>query len=149
KRSIRGPPGRLIGGSIVGVTALVCAIVWFLLAADRLLPSLFVDRLTYSPAVLYATAFDTALAGIALVLLLIRKGSVLDLWLTVSAGATAAELTMVSFFSGGRFDLGWYSFRIFSVVASTAVLLGLLSETMRMYARLVVALRTLQRERDN
>src|SRR5262249_53218210 len=39
--------------------------------------------------------------------------------------------------------------RIFSVVSSTAVLLGLLSETMRMYARLLVALRTLQRERDN
>jgi signal transduction histidine kinase len=56
---------------------------------------------------------------------------------------------MVTFFSGGRFDLGWYSFRIFGVISSTAVLLGLLSETTRLYAKLSIALRSLQRERDN
>lgn len=64
-------------------------------------------------------------------------------------GATAAELTMVSFFSGGRFDLGWYSLRILGVVSSTTVLFGLLSETTRLYAKLSIALRALQREQDN
>jgi signal transduction histidine kinase len=149
KSSIGGSPRTVISGSIVGVTALVCAILWFLTAADRLIPLLFIDRLTYSPAVFYIGVFNTMVAGIALVLLLIRKGSVLDQWLTVSVGAMATQLAMTTFFSGGRFDLGWYSFRIFGVVSSTAVLLGLLGETMRLYAKLSIALRALQRERDN
>lgn len=78
KRGIGGSPRTLIARSIVGVVALVCAVVWFFIAADSFLPALFVDRLTYSPAVIYTTAFVTAVAGIALVLLLIREGSVLD-----------------------------------------------------------------------
>lgn len=149
KARIGGSARRAVVGCIVGVTALVCALVWFFTAADRFLPPLFVNGLTYSPAVLYTSAFTSTVAVAALVLLLIRKGSVLDQWLTISMGATSAELTMVSFFSGGRFDLGWYSFRILAVISSTAVLFGLLSETMRFYAKLSIALRTLQRERDN
>jgi signal transduction histidine kinase len=147
--SIGSSPRAVISGSIVGVTALVCAILWFLTAADRLIPLLFIDRLTYSPAVFYIGVFNTVVAGIALVLLLIRKGSMLDQWLTVSVGAMATQVAMTTFFSGGRFDLGWYSFRIFGVVSSTAVLLGLLSESTRLYAKLSIALRTLQREREN
>jgi len=149
KSSIGGSPAIVISCNIVGVTALVCVILWFLVAADRVIPVLFVDRLTYSPSVFYVTAFVATVAGTAIVLLLIRKGSVLDQWLTVSVGAMAAELVMVTFFSGRRFDLGWYSFRILGVVSSTAVLLGLLIETGQLYAKLSVALRTLQRERDN
>jgi signal transduction histidine kinase len=142
-------PRTIISCSVAGVVVLVCALLWFLVAADNILPALFIDRLTYAPAVLYTTVFITAVAAIALVMLLVRKGSVLDQWLAISVGATTAELTMVSFFSGGRFDLGWYSFRILGVVASTAVLFGLLSQTTRLYAKLSIALRTLQAERDN
>jgi signal transduction histidine kinase len=64
------------------------------------------------------------------------------------AGATV-ELAMVTWFSEGRFDLGWYAIRIFSVVSSVSVLLGLLIETTQLYAKLLVAARGLQRERDN
>jgi signal transduction histidine kinase len=149
KRRMGGSPLLLIGCSLAGVPALVGAILWFLTTADRLLPTLFTDRLTFSPAVSAISAFGTAVSGIALFVLLIREGSALDQWLMVSVGATAAELTMVTFFSGGRFDLGWYCIRIFGVVSSTAVLIGLLSETTRLYAKLSIALGALQRERDN
>jgi signal transduction histidine kinase len=149
KSPVGGSPRTIIGCSVVGVTVLGFAILWFLIAADRLLPSLFVDRLTYSSPVFYLTALTGMVAIIALVLLLVRKGSVLDQWLTVSVGAMAAQSTMASFFSEGRFDLGWYSFRVLGVVSSTAVLLGLLIETTRLYAKLSIALRTLQAERNN
>jgi signal transduction histidine kinase len=149
KIRIGGSPRMVIAASVIGVTALVCALLWILEAADKVLPALFIDRITYAPAGSYVLAFSVTVAGIALVLLLIRRGSVLDQWLTVSLGATTAELTMVTFFSAGRFDLGWYSVRILAVIASTAVLFGLLSETARLHARLSTALRTLQRERDN
>src|SRR5262249_60186902 len=108
--------------------ALVCGILWFLTAADRLLPPLFLDRLTFSPLVFHTGAFDTLVCGVALVLLLVRGGSVLDQWLTISVAATTAEMAMVTFFSGGRFDLGWYSVRIFGVVSSTAGLLGRITQ---------------------
>ena len=149
KGPLGGSPRTVIGCSVVGVACLVCTILWLLIAADGVLPILFVDRGTYSSAAIYALAFSAAVAGIALVSLLIRKGSVLDQWLTISVGATAAELTLVAFFSRARFDLGWYSVRILAVVSSTAVLFGLLSESTRLYANLSVALRTLQRERNN
>jgi signal transduction histidine kinase len=149
KIRIGGPPWMVIAGSVIGVTALVCALLWFLEAADNVLPALFIDRLTYAPATSYVLGFAATVAGLALVLLLIRQGSVLDQWLAISLGATTAELTMVTFFSASRFDLGWYSVRVLAVISSTAVLFGLLSETMRLHARLSAALRTLQRERDN
>jgi signal transduction histidine kinase len=78
-----------------------------------------------------------------------RKGSVLDQWLAISVAATTAEMAMVTFFSAGRFDVGWYTVRVFGVVSSTTVLLALLIETTRLYAKLSIALRTLRRERDN
>ncbi len=56
---------------------------------------------------------------------------------------------MVTFFSRGRFDVGWYTARMFGVVSSTAVLLALLTETGRLYAKLSMALRALERERDS
>ena len=149
KSPVGGSPRTVIGCSIVGVVALVCTLVWFLVVADRTLPRLLADRLTYAPASFYGLAFSAAAAGIALVSLLVRKGSVLDQWLTISVGAAAAELTALWFFSRTRFDLGWYSVRILAVISSTAVLFGLLSETTRLYARLSIALRTVQRERDN
>jgi C4-dicarboxylate-specific signal transduction histidine kinase len=131
------------------VVALVCGILWFLTAADRFLPPLFLDRLTFSPLVFYAGAFDTLVCVVALVLLLVRGRSVLDQWLTISVAATTAEMAMVTFFSTGRFDLGWYSVRIFGVVSSTAVLLALITGITRLQARLSVTVRTLERERDN
>ncbi|HKE22112.1 MAG TPA: MASE4 domain-containing protein [Bryobacteraceae bacterium] len=146
---IRAPIPSVVCWSIIGMIALVCGILWFLTAADRLLPPLFLDRLTFSPLVFHTGAFDTLVCGVALVLLLVRGGSVLDQWLTISVAATTAEMAMVTFFSGGRFDLGWYSVRIFGVVSSTAVLLALITEITRLHATLSVAVRSLERERDN
>jgi signal transduction histidine kinase len=146
---IRAPITSVVGWCAMGVAALVCGILWFLTAADALLPPLFIDRLTFSPLVVHAGAFDTIVCAIALLLLLVRKGSVLDQWLAISVAATTAEMAMVTFFSAGRFDVGWYAVRIFGVVSSAAVLLALLIETTRLYAKLAVALRALELERDN
>lgn len=146
---IRASMRSVVGCSVIGAAALALAILWVFTAADKLLPPLLVDRLTFSPLVLFIGAFGTAVCGIALVLLLTRKGSVLDHWLAISVAATTAEIAMVTFLSGGRFDLGWYTVRIFGVVASTTVLLALLTETERLHARLSMTLRALERERDN
>jgi signal transduction histidine kinase len=48
-----------------------------------------------------------------------------------------------------RFSVGWYLVRLFGVTASTIVLLALLTETMRLYAKLATSTRAMMRERDN
>ena len=146
---IRASMRLVVGRSVIGAAGLALGILWFLTAADKLLPSLLIDRLTFSPLVLYTGAVDTAVCAIALFLLLTRKASVLDHLLAISVAATTAEMAMVTFLSGGRFDVGWYTVRIFGVVASTVVLLALLTEITRLHAKLSLALHAVERERDN
>jgi signal transduction histidine kinase len=146
---IRASTRSVVCWSVIGVVGLVCGIYWFLIAADALLPPLFLDRLTFAPLVFYMGAFDTLACAIALMLLLVRRGSVLDQWLSISVAATTAEMAMVTFFSAGRFDVGWYTVRMFGVVSSTAVLIALLTEVTRLHVNLSIALRTIERERDN
>jgi signal transduction histidine kinase len=147
--TIRASSRSVIWCSVIGVVALVGAILWGLTAADKLVPPLFLDRHTFAPLVFYTGASTSLVCGVALLLLLTRKGSILDQWLAISVAATTAEMVMVTFFSAARFDVGWYTVRLFGVVSSTAVLLALLTETTRLYAKLSIALRALQRERDN
>ena len=84
---------------------------------------------------------------IALAALWLRGKSVLDLWLTVAVCALVAELGVTAFIILSRFSLGFYSQRLFSMVASTVVLGALLAEAMALYARLAKAIVLLQRER--
>ena len=146
---VRASVRSVVGGSVVAVIALVVAILWFLTAADDIVPAVFVDRRAYSPTAFYLGAVNALVGAAALVLLLRRRGSVLDQWLAISLAATTAELAMISFLSANRFDVGWYAIRIFGVVSSTVVLLALLTETTRLYAKHSIALRALQRERAN
>jgi signal transduction histidine kinase len=139
----------LICGSTIAVITLVCGIVWLLARTDDALPRLFLDRATFSPLVFYTGAFDAVVCSIAFLFLFMRKRSILDEWLSISVAATLAEMTMVTFFSGGRYDFGWYSVRLFSLVSSTAVFLALLTEITRLYAKIFAANRLLQRQHDN
>ncbi len=81
---IGAPTEWVVGCSVIGAAALALGIVWFLTAADELLPPLIVDRLDFSPLMLQIGAFETVLCGIALFLLLSRKGSALDHCLALS-----------------------------------------------------------------
>src|SRR3954468_11381777 len=67
----------------------------------------------------------------------------------IAVFATLCEMTMLAFFSTARFELGWYSTRLFGVVASTVLLIVLLTETTTLYARLARTVSALEHERDN
>jgi signal transduction histidine kinase len=127
----------------------VCAITWGLTAGDKFLPRLFLGRTTYTPLVFYIGLFIAVVFGLALLLLWIRQSSILDQWLMIAVFATLLEMTMVTLFAGGRFDVGWYSVRIFGVIASTVVLIALLTETTTLYAKLALTTQALQHERDS
>jgi C4-dicarboxylate-specific signal transduction histidine kinase len=112
------------------------------------LPRLFADAIHLTPFNHYLLVFGMLICLSALALLWARRRSVLDLWLMVVAVAAISELGLVSLTSA-RFVLGFYAGRLFSLVTSTTVLVVLLAETSRLYARLVHSNMMLQRERQN
>jgi diguanylate cyclase (GGDEF)-like protein len=65
-----------------------------------------------------------------------RYRSVLDLWVLVAGCVTALEVALASSLNSGRFDLGWYLGRTYGLAAMSVVLVMLLLENNRLYARL-------------
>ncbi|HYL23184.1 MAG TPA: response regulator [Burkholderiales bacterium] len=68
-----------------------------------------------------------------------RPYSVLDLWLAVTLCAWIFDIALASVLNGGRFDVGWYSGRIYGLLASSFVLVVLLLENGALYASLAKA----------
>jgi len=135
--------------SVTFVIGLVCALAWIVTAHDDALPALFVDQIHVTSLGSNVTAIIFVVGVAALAALWLRGKSVLDLWLVVSVCALVAELGVTAFIIVSRFSLGFYTQRMFSLVASTIVLSALLAEAMVLYARLANAIALLQRERAN
>jgi signal transduction histidine kinase len=136
-----------IYSSGIFVIGLACAATWIVTLHDDALPALFVDRIGFTPLANRVTSMDFIMSLIALMVLWLRRKSVLDQWLIVSVSASVAALAMTTFVISSRFSLGFYTQRIFSLAASTIVLSALLAEAMVLYARLANAIVRLQRER--
>jgi signal transduction histidine kinase len=140
---------RAVLWSITLVVGLVCALTWIAVAGEKFLPRLVLDNVQFSPLANHLTVATLLTSLIALIVLWFRQKSILDLWLSVAMVANAAEQAVVSLFIAGRFSVGFYSSRMFSVVTSTIVLMALLSETINIYAKLSHANIKLQRERES
>jgi signal transduction histidine kinase len=134
--------------SIAVVTGSVFAITWGIVAADEYLPRLLLDRTTFAPLAVYTGLVTSGTCVVAFLSLWMRQHSVLDRWVMIAIFATLLEMIMLSFISA-RYTVGWYAVRFFGVTTSTIVLIALLTETTRLYAKLAAALRVLVSERDN
>jgi signal transduction histidine kinase len=133
--------------SITCVIGLACVLTWIVAVHDDALPALFVDQIGLTPLANRVTSIDFVISVLALVVLWLRRKSVLDMWLIVAVSALVAELGVTTFVITSRFSLGFYTQRIFSLAASTIVLSALLAEAVVLYARLANAVSRLQRER--
>ena len=131
-------PGFIIFSGVAVVIAIVCGLTWGAIAGEQFLPSLLSgDAVQYDQGTLRLVAVLQGLLCIgALLLLWFRRTCVLDLWLVVLSFTLVLEVTMSSFLAGGRFDVGWYTSRVFALAASLVVLIVLLSETTTLYANL-------------
>jgi PAS domain S-box-containing protein len=129
--------GAVIGLSIALVLALVCGLTLLATAGNNHLPVLFTDRVDFTPAARMAAASTMLMSASAIAVLWLRQRSLLDQWLVIVALATVLEMALGSIFVGGRFSLGFYAGRLFSLLASTIVLVVLLTETTRLYANVI------------
>ena len=132
----RGSTLFAIGWSVVIVISLSCGVIW-VTTGDTFLPPLFVDDIShFTPVADVVVGLNILICVLALALLWMRRRSALDLWLMVVAFALLMELATVGLLSGGRFTLGSYAGRAFSLVTSTVVLVVFLVETTRLYGQL-------------
>ena len=124
----------VIAGSVALVLTLVCGLTLLATAGNNYLPVLFADRVDFTPAARAAGASTMLVSASALAVLWLRRRSLLDQWLMIVALAALLEMALGAIFVSGRFSLGFYAGRLFSLLTSTIVLVVLLAETMRLYA---------------
>ncbi|WP_375304962.1 MASE4 domain-containing protein [Bradyrhizobium sp. A11] len=84
-----------------------------------------------------------------MVILFVRRRTILDLWLIVTLLAWTPNFLAAAAANSIRFSLGWYAGRGFALVASCTLLCVLLTEMTVLYSRLASALILQRRERVN
>jgi signal transduction histidine kinase len=143
-----GPVHMAILSSVAVTAGTVCAATFLIIAADGLLPPLMLDTVRLSGLWPYAAGFAALWSTLAAGVLWARRRSVLDLWLMVVMCAYVIEICLISFPTPARFSVGWYTGRIFGVMAGSVVLFVLLYEMTTLYARLLRAVLAQRRERE-
>ena len=135
--------------SVAIVVVFVSGLTAATTAGDQYLPALLTDRT--HPVRAYLVMINVlivAVAAIALVELWARRRTVLDYWLMFVSFVLIQEQVLASITSG-RFALGFYAARVLWPISSIVVLILLLQETTRLYARLARSYVLLERERSN
>src|SRR6202011_4625239 len=96
KRLWRGSGGGALLLSVALTAATVCAATCLVTAGNALLPRMMLDTVRFSTLWLYAAGSMALLSVLALVVLWIRRRSVLDLWLMVVMCAYVAEFFLIT-----------------------------------------------------
>jgi signal transduction histidine kinase len=136
-----------VGWSVALTAGLVFGLWWVSTDADSLPALLIANQNLLSKFLL---ALILAITVLAFGSLWIRGSTVLDQWLVITAWAQLTELVLIVLLpSNIHFSLGFYAGRTYSVFTSTVVLVMLLTETTRLYGRLVSSNLALHRERNN
>lgn len=136
-----GDRSRRDGAEILmGARTVVAAVCTFALAAivdQNLLPPIMQGD-HYTRLMIVVVSGVWLLNLVALLLLVRRRPySVLDLWLIVVMCAWLFDIALSAGFNAGRYDLGFYAGRIYGLLASSLVLVVLLTQNSRLYLQLV------------
>ena len=145
------PRGRArvpILASVGAIVAVVGGLSALATAGQRVLPPIIQGN-QGTPLLVVVVGSVWALSLLALVILWRRRPhSVLDLWLMVVMCAWLFDIALAAILNASRFDLGFYAGRIYGLLAASFVLMVLLIENGRLYARLVGANTELAAEVD-
>jgi diguanylate cyclase (GGDEF)-like protein len=132
----RGRASVAIAASVAAVLALGCGLTLLATAGQDSLPVLMKGSLFFSPLIGIVQGF-WMLSFLALgVLWWRRPHTVLDLWLMVVMCGWVFDIGLGAVFNTGRFDLGFYAGRIYALSAASFLLIVLLIENGKHYARL-------------
>jgi signal transduction histidine kinase len=141
-------PGVAILSAGAAVLAAVSALTLLATWEQQALPAIMQGN-RYTALMITVVSSVWALSLLALGLLWRRRPhSVLDVWLMVVMSAWLFDIALAAVLNAGRFDLGFYAGRIYGLLAASFVLLVLLIEHGRLYARLAAAHASERRERQ-
>jgi signal transduction histidine kinase len=133
--------------TLAAVLAAVGGITLLATAGHDLLPVIMQGNRDASAKVVVASG-SWVLCLVALVVLWRRRPhSLLDVWLMVVVCAWLFDIALSSVLNGARFDLGWYTGRVYGLLSASFVLVVLLTENAMLYRRLVEAHEGERRER--
>ena len=144
-----GPVRPVIVLSVASTAALVAAAAFLCIAGEASLPAIMFDPLRFGPQWPYLVGAPIAsLCIAALIMLWIRRRTVLGLWLMVVMCLYLVEVPLSYYPAPIRFSVGWYAVRVIGIVSSSLVLIVLLYEITTLYARLLRAVRAHRHERE-
>ena len=138
-----------IGWSIAIVAVSVVALTLLFTRGNDLVPRLALNETELSPLSFYLGSTLVVFTAVAFGLLWIRRSSVLDQWLLIATLAFLLETVMSAVLVSARFTVGFYVGVVLLLFNATIVMVILLTETTRLYGRLIVSNAALQQERRN
>jgi signal transduction histidine kinase len=149
RRLWQGKVRSAILRSVACTAALAGAGAFLCINDEAVLPRIMLDPLRFSPEWPYLVGAPIASLCIsAIVVLWLRRRSILDLWLMVVMCLYLIEIPLSYYPVPIRFSTGWYAVRIIGFLSSSIVLVVLLYEITRLYARLLGAVLGQRRERQ-
>lgn len=146
---VSGSKSRAVSVAVAGCAFLVVALTLLTTAGHDLLPGIMSDTVNWSSRYLYYSAILVmVLLSVAIVLLLRGPRSILDLWLAITLWAWLIEVVLITLTSS-RYSLFWYAGRLYGLLSGLLVLLMLLSETTKLYARLILSALSRRQESES
>ncbi|HEY9218019.1 MAG TPA: MASE4 domain-containing protein [Phenylobacterium sp.] len=133
---------------MLGAIGLAMAVTLFATLGQQALPDIFSNREdVFRDRLIAAEAVAFALSLVAAASLYRTRRSVLDLWLLVALAAWML-MSLLNMGLTARFTAGWYWLQMVMLFSHLVVMLALVAEANRLYARLALETAARQRERE-
>jgi signal transduction histidine kinase len=145
-QTVQAPVRMAIAATAAAAALLALLATWMAINHTGLFPQVAVDDVRFTRETL-PLAVTVAFSIAAVVLLLAKQLSVLDLWLLVVCFARLLD-SVLTYLTETRYTGAWYGNRVIRVVSANLVLFVLLAETTRLYANLASSILAQRRERD-
>src|SRR3981189_1952947 len=147
-------PGRpvmtAIAITIACVLATIAVLTWIVTTKTEYIPSFYTNDVRLQTR--FGNQVNLALwlwGAAVLVVLFVRRRTILDLWLMVTLLACMPNFLVAMIGNSVRFTFGWYAARCFVLGRSCMLLIVLPVETIFLYSRLASAITLQRRERSN
>jgi hypothetical protein len=111
--------GNAIGITVAGVVVWIAGLTWVATTGAAYLPSLYKSPIHQAPFANDVNVFLTALNVAALILLILRRRTILDQWLIVALFAWLPNFAVAVMFTVVRFTVAWYMSRVFALIAGS------------------------------
>jgi signal transduction histidine kinase/DNA-binding response OmpR family regulator len=135
--NFRGFLGVLL--STIFVLTTVIGFTWLTTLGASSLPQIMQEN-RYTASMLVVVTSVCILSVFAFIALWrARPHTILDIWLMVVSCTWVYDIGLAAVFNHGRYDVGFYSGRVYGLLAATIVLIIFLIENTQLYAKLIVS----------